>query len=595
MTDDASPQKPADWSDRSYYLAMPDGIRLAVSLYFPGRAPPTRPAPTLLVLTRYGRARFRRTGDPGGLDTWLAEGYVLAIVDVRGSTASFGARDSEIGPDEQRDAETVIAHLAAQPWSDGKVVMTGVSYTANTSDMATTRDAPALVAAIPRQTDFDFWELFWPGGIANDSMFLDWSDGVYEIDFGRPRLQLGAVAVAAQDGADVRLRPADAARLFPTLQPVDEDADGALLQDAVSTREAERRHWAAADYADAAFRDDKGRNGHSFFDAGTGAHLAAVRRQGKPVQYWGSWVDANTAEGALNRYRATPDIPSVVIITPNDHGGACSGDPFHPDRHESVPSLAEQSRWHLEFARDVLAGRRPARVIRYYVLGAAVFRETPVWPPEGAEPVRFLLDAGGTLTHDDPAPGVDAYAVDTSASTGKENRWYQFTRPAYGDRREEDRKLVTYDSAPLAEDTELAGWPVVTLRMRAATDDPAVFAYIEDVAPDGRVTYITEGQIRAIHRRPADPATLPYDPGPAPHAFTRAAALPVVPGETFTLAFKLFATAALIRRGHRIRLAIAGADRDTFAPIPAGQPEHFTIHRGGPEPSGITLPLRPWR
>jgi hypothetical protein len=71
--------------------------------------------------------------------------------------------------------------------------------------------------------------------------------------------------------------------------------------------------------------------------------------------------------------------------------------------------------------------------------------------------------------------------------------------------------------------------------------------------------------------------------------------MPVVPGETFTLAFKLFATAALIRRGHRLRLAIAGADHDTFAPIPAGRAEHFTIHRGGVEPSEITLPLRPWR
>jgi hypothetical protein len=520
---------------------------------------------------------------------------VVVIVDVRGTTASFGARDSEIGPDEQRDAETVIAHLAAQTWSDGKVILTGVSYTADTADMATTRDAPALVAAIPRQTDFDFWELFWPGGIANESMFLDWSAGVYEIDFGRPRSQLGAVAVAAQAGADVRRRAGDATRLFPTLQPVDEDPDGTLLHAAMTTREADRRHWSAADYAGADFRDDTGRNGYGFFEAGTGAHIAAVRWQRKPVQYWGSWVDATTAEGALNRYRATPDVPSVVIITPNDHGGSFGADPFHPERLDPVPSLAEQSRWHLAFAGEVLAGRMPSRVIRYYVLGAAEFRETPVWPPSGVETVRFLLDQARQLTRRQPETGVDTYRVDASASTGKENRWYQFTRPAYGDRREADRKLLTYDTPPMAEDTELAGWPVVTLRMQAATDDPAVFAYIEDVAPDGRVTYVTEGQLRAIHRRPANAATLPYDPGPAPHSFNRADALDVVPGAIFTIAFKLFATAALIRRDHRIRLAIGGADHDTFRPLSNGQPERFDIHRGGLEPSGVTLPLRPWR
>ncbi|MCX7380417.1 MAG: CocE/NonD family hydrolase [Alphaproteobacteria bacterium] len=582
MTDKASAMKPADWSDRSYYLAMPDGVRLAVSLYFPGHAPPAVPSPTLLVLTRYGRAAFRRSGDPRGLDPWLEAGFVVSIVDVRGTTASFGARDSEIGPDEQRDAETVIAHLAVQNWSDGKVVLTGVSYTADTADMATTRDAPALVAAIPRQTDFDFWELFWPGGIANESMFLDWSAGVYEIDFGRPRTQLGAVVIAGQAGADVRQRAEDAAKLFPTLQPVDEDPNGAQLRDALTNREADRRHWSAADYAAADFRDDKGRNGHGFFDAGTGAHLAAVRRQGKPVQYWGSWVDANTAEGALNRYRATPDVPSVVIITPNDHGGGFGADPFYPERLDPIPAVAEQNLWHLAFARDVLAGRTPPRVIRYYVLGAAEFRETTVWPPCGVEDVQFLLDQAGQLTRRQPEAGVDTYRVDASASTGKQNRWYQFTRPAYGDRREADRKLLTYDTPPMAEDTELVGWPVVTLRMQTATDDPAVFAYIEDVAPDGRVTYVTEGQLRAVHRRPADPATLPYDPGPVPHSFNRADALAVVPGEVFT-------------SGHRIRLAIAGADRDTFRPLSNDQAEQFDVHRGGLEPSGVKLPLRAWR
>src|SRR5215469_3429508 len=107
-----SPERPADWSDQSYYLAMRDGVRLAVSLYFPGHVPPIIASPILLVLTRYGRASARRSGDPSAVDPWLQAGYVVAIVDVRGTTSSFGSRDSELGPDEQRDAEEIIAHLA---------------------------------------------------------------------------------------------------------------------------------------------------------------------------------------------------------------------------------------------------------------------------------------------------------------------------------------------------------------------------------------------------------------------------------------------------------------------------------------------------
>jgi hypothetical protein len=69
-----------------------------------------------------------------------------------------------------------------------------------------------------------------------------------------------------------------------------------------------------------------------------------MRRQRKPMQHWGSWVDGNTAEGVLNRYRNTPDLPAVVIITPNDHGSAAGADPFHPGRTEPVPDLAEHPR-----------------------------------------------------------------------------------------------------------------------------------------------------------------------------------------------------------------------------------------------------------
>jgi hypothetical protein len=584
----AAPTKPANWSDRSYYLAMHDGVRLAVSWYFPNHVEPGKPAPVLLMQTRYGRA-----GSKGYTDAWVKRGYVAAIVDVRGSTASFGSRDSEVGPGEQRDMEEIIAHVAKQPWSNGKVVTSGVSYTGDTADMATTRHAPPLVAAIPRETDWDFWDLFWPGGIQQDYLFLGWGGWVYELDFGRLRRSLGS----APSALDCRLRTEDCPKLFPVLQPVDEDPDYKLLREALNSREKNGKHWTTNDYANAVFRDDKGLNGHTFFDGSAGAHLEAVRREKKPVQYWGSWVDANCGDAALNRYRSTPETPSVIIITANDHEGNVGADPFFPERRDPFPSVEEQRRLNVEFADQILSGRPPARTIQYYVMGARVMRETPLWPPQGVKQVRFALDANRQLTREKPASGMDSYQVDFTATTGKENRWTTNAGPSpvFTDRREEDRKLLTYDSPPMTEDTELAGWPVVTLRMRTKTSDPAVFAYIEDVAPDGRVTYVAEGELRAVNRKIADPAKLPYDQGPAPHSFNRADALHVVPGEPFTIKFKLYSTAALIKSGHRIRLAIAGSDADTFHRMSAGQPEQFDIYRGGTELSVVELPLRSWR
>ena len=589
----ALPSRPADWSDRSYYLAMRDGVRLAVSLYFSGRTEPKAPAPVLLIQTRYGRAGVRKTGHARSIGPWLDAGFVAAVVDVRGSTASFGARTAELGPEEQRDMDEIIAHVASQSWSNGKVIATGVSYTANTADIATTRPAPALVAALPRQTDFDFWELFWPGGIFNRTMFTDWMSGIFEIDFGRPRTRMGKLVDPAGAGLDGRARPADCFGLFPILQPVDDDPDATQLNHALRSREQQHPHWTIADYEEVRYRDDVARNGSSFFAACTGSLMDAVRRERKPVQYWGSWIDCNTAEGALNRWRSAPEVPAVVVITANTHVGDERADPFLSDIAQPMPTIEEQNRLHLDFAARILAGDRPERLIRYYVLGAGLMKETRTWPPEDIRQVSFALGAGRRLVSGTAAPGIESYEVDPEASSGVKNRWCWISRPDYPDRRDADTRLLVYDGEPVEGDMELAGWPVVTLRLATRSADPQVFVYLEDVGPDGRVTYITEGMLRAINRKLADPASLPYDPGPAPHSFKRSDAMPVVPGQPFTVPLKLFATAALIRKGHRLRLAIAGADRDTFS-TPTGQ-DRFDIHLGGDDPSRIEIPLRPWR
>lgn len=610
MDSSSKAPRPYGWSDVSHYLPMRDGVRLAVSVYFPDHTMPASPVPTLLVQTRYGRATARRPGDPRSIDPWLDAGYASVVVDVRGTAASFGSRTAELGPDEQQDTEEVVAHITAQAWSNGKVVSTGVSYTGNTADMATARDAPGLIASIPRATDFDFWELLWPGGCPNDSLFKEWSTGVYEIDFGRPHTVEGApVWPGHHSGLDGRANAQDCLSLFPTLQPVDEDPHCLILQQALRTREELGRHWRFEDYADALFRDDAGSNGRSIFDGCAAAHIPAVLKQKKPVQFWASWFDANTGDEAINRFRSTPGVPTELFITAHDHSGGVRADPLLPGRTDPTPSIEEQHIQRLRFAAEAMqmdssGPPHPARIIHYYVLGTGRYLDTLEWPPVGIENTQFLLGPERSLVRTGTVAqkaGTDTLRVDYQASTGKRNRWYQFSIADYADRSSQDTKLLTYDTAPLERDTELCGWPVVNLCMRTQTDDPTIFAYLEDVAPDGRVTYLTEGVLRAIHRKvSADPQKLPYDPGPSPHSFSRADAEPVVPGQDFTVAFKLFAIAALIKKDHRIRLAIAGADADTFRPVHGDRDERyrderFDIHYGGPTLSTFQVPLRAWQ
>ena len=50
-------------------------------------------------------------------------------------------------------------------------------------------------------------------------------------------------------------------------------------------------------------------------------------------------------------------------------------------------------------------------------------------------------------------------------------------------------------------DVEVTGNPIVTLYVSSSTPDAAFHVYLEDVTPDGTVTYITEGMLRAINRK----------------------------------------------------------------------------------------------
>jgi uncharacterized protein len=109
----------------------------------------------------------------------------------------------------------------------------------------------------------------------------------------------------------------------------------------------------------------------------------------------------------------------------------------------------------------------------------------------------------------------DSYTVDLTASTGKQTRWHTGFGGGdvvYPDRADEDKKLLVYTSAPLETDLEITGTPVLTLEMSSTTGDGALHAYLEDVSPQERVTYVDEGIIRVIDRKQVDPKSLPYKP-----------------------------------------------------------------------------------
>ena len=95
---------------------------------------------------------------------------------------------------------------------------------------------------------------------------------------------------------------------------------------------------------------------------------------------------------------------------------------------------------------------------------------------------------------------------------------------------------MVYTTEALTEDTEVTGAPEVRLFFSTDVPDTDFFATLSDVHPDGRAIEITEGAIRARFRDSQERPT------------------PVIPGETYEVAIRMWETSNVFKEGHRIRL-----------------------------------------
>jgi hypothetical protein len=515
--------------------------------------------------------------------------FAVINVDARGSGASGGHRVVEYSPAEIADMGEVAAWAAQQGWSNGRVGTYGVSYDGNTAELAAAANQPATRAVMPLYDDFDCQALIQPGGVAIRGFIEQWSKLVAALD--RDDV-CGADEVTGWDCWKDR-------QMIPGVERVDADENGKDLAQLV--REHHNMKVAEA-VSKAEFRDDvltTEMGAIRFADISPYGLRKQIETSHVPMMVWCGWLDANPCEGALIRYR-TFSNPQLVVIGPLSHGGSFNVDPFAAKHLPPVPSRDDQFKMEADFFEQILRNETPAKIessIQYYTIGEGKWHTTKIWPPEGLADERLYFAEGKTLTSSAPTTrgGADSYTVDFTASSGTQTRWHTQLGGGdvvYPDRVTEDKKLLTYTSAPLQIDLEITGSPVLTLEMASTTSDGAIHAYLEDVAPTGRVTYLDEGIFRIIHRKEVDPMSLPYEPlGPA-HSFLRADVEPMKPGEGATIRFSLFPTSVLLQKGHSIRIALAGADASLFQRYPATGTPIWSMYRGRERPSFIELPMK---
>ena len=131
---------------------------------------------------------------------------------------------------------------------------------------------------------------------------------------------------------------------------------------------------------------------------------------------------------------------------------------------------------------------------------------------------------------------------------------------------------------------------MVSLHLSSTHPDGALHVYLEDVAPDGRVTYLTEGILRLIHGL-SDAAQLPYEHLGPQRSYLRADARPLTPGKLIKVDLPLYSTSVKLETGHRLRIAIAGQDASTFARYPQDGAPVVTVAHSPARPSFLDLPV----
>jgi len=596
----------------SCYLTMRDGVRIAINLHLPAGLASGARLPTILHQTRYYRSmelrwplRMLLTGKPFHHITiiarcrkrFVASGYAWVDVDVRGSGASYGGRVCEWSPDEIRDGAEIVDWIVGQPWSTGKVGALGTSYNGTAAEFLLVNRHPAVRAIAPRFALFDsYTDIAFPGGI-HAAWFTD--------TWGRYNDALDRNAPHEVIGGWVKL-------LVTGVQPVQGDRDRSLRAGAIA---AHRDNYDVHGQAlSVTFRDDVAPSDPYHNELAT--HLEPVgtpidesgsinlfsphnywhdvEASGAPVYSYSGWFDGAYPHSAIKRFLTIPTAGSRLILGPWNHGGGWHIDPLGQPTRARFDHNGELLRFFDHHLKESDTGIGSEPRVHYFTMVEGRWKAADTWPPPAAT-LSYYLAADRGLGLDPPAceSSADEYVVDQTAGTGEHSRWRtQLTigeAVRYPDRSAQDAKLLTYTSEALDHPLEVTGHPVITLFVTSTASDGTFFVYLEDVDARGHIAYVTEGQLRAIHRRLSD-APAPYRQTVPYRTFKRSDAQPLVPCGTAELTFDLLPTSYLFQPGHRIRIAIAGADASHFAILPGGPPI-VRVYRSRLHASRIDLPV----
>jgi len=520
---------------KNVLIPMRDGVRLAMDMHMPEG---DGPYPLVFVYQPY--RKDDQTPFTGPMHYFATHGIIGAFIDCRGSGASEGMNDDEYRPIELQDGYDAIEWIAAQPWSNGKVGMMGVSYSGFTCVQVAALQPPHLAAIVPimftddRYTD----DCHYRGG----AMRCYYDIGAY----GASMIGMNSMPPYPEYSG------ADWARLWE--QHLADNAPYILTWLANQT---DGPYWRPGSV--------RGRYG----DIKAAALMI------------GGWRDGYC--NAPLRFSANMSAPNRVVLGPWNHSGPRTETPG-PAADHWPEALRWFRHWLMGEANGAMDGPKVAVYVQAYdeprpmrTATSGYWRAEPSFPVPGAR-TKTLWLSPGVLSEDVPAKAATRfeeyrYRPTVGIAGGLWSAGVPYGLPT--DQRADEAYSLTYTTAPLSQPLEIIGMPRAVIHADSTAPVMAFVARLCDVAPDGTSALVTIGVLNGTRRTSLE----------RPEAMT--------PGEVYELFVDLDATAWRFDKGHRLRLSISSADFPNLWPTPYDGINR--LYMGALRPSRLDLPAVPLR
>jgi hypothetical protein len=380
---------------------MRDGVSLIADLYTPDHD--ASPRPVILERTPYGRCRQRGSDEsrhdgpvPQPEDIaqhFVDAGYHVVRQDCRGRGDSGGRFVKYLN--EGPDGADTIAWIAAQPWCDGRVVMTGVSYSAHVQ--------AAAAAESPRGLSAMFLD---SGGLSSAYDAGTRMGGAFElkqvtwaVNHARnsPEVMRDAVLRAALERVDLR----DWFVALPWRKGM------SPLSQVPEYEEYLLEQWRNDNFSEYWRRP-------AIYSRGAYSRYPDV-----PSMHFGSWYDPYV-RSTIENFQALTDrntSPTFLVMGPWTHGRRCTPYAGDVDFGPTATLSGNLDESYLAFRRrwfDQALGRSESDMptVQYFLMGGGdgrrnddgrmrhggSWRAASSWPPAGTQPVKLFLHASGELS-----------------------------------------------------------------------------------------------------------------------------------------------------------------------------------------------------